>query len=112
MVKQKIRKIIRYKGYDYASAGAYFITINTEDRIFYFGDVVDGEMLLSDIGKIVDQELNKIPNFHKDIELPVYVIMPNHIHMIIVLNDDIFIPPNAQEIKRPTIGKIIHRFKS
>ncbi|MEF9878869.1 MAG: transposase, partial [Clostridia bacterium] len=75
------RKRNRLKSYDYAQAGAYFITICSKNRRCIFGDVVDGEMRLSTVGLIVEREIQT----HLSIEQ--HVIMPNHIHMMIVLRN-------------------------
>jgi len=79
------RRSIRLKGYDYRQPGAYFVTICTQDRACLFGEVVDGEMRLNDAGRMVERwwrELNrKFPHIRTD----VFVVMPNHIHGIIVI---------------------------
>ncbi|WP_245971562.1 transposase [Calidithermus terrae] len=79
------RRSIRLKGYDYAQAGAYFVTICTRDRACLFGEVVDGEMRLNDAGRIARQCWLDIPNHFPHAELDQSVIMPNHVHGIIVL---------------------------
>jgi len=81
------RRSIRLKGYDYSQAGAYFITICCKDRICRFGDVVENEMILNEFGQIAYDEWIKTPQLRKNVELDVFVVMPNHIHGIIVLND-------------------------
>jgi len=82
-VNQRNRHSTRLKGYDYSQAGAYFITICTQNRLHLFGRVVDGEMILNDAGKMVfDQWMGLSQRFHT-IELHECVVMPNHIHGII-----------------------------
>jgi hypothetical protein len=76
---------MRLGGYDYASDGAYFITIVTHDREGLFGSVVDGEMVLNDFGRIVESTWYDLVNHNANIGLDDFVVMPNHIHGIIVI---------------------------
>ncbi|MGQ9925797.1 MAG: transposase [Chloroflexaceae bacterium] len=76
---------IRLKGYDYTQAGAYFVTICTQDRACLFGEVVDGEMRLNDAGQIVQTAWDELPNHYPNVELDEFVVMPNHVHRIIVI---------------------------
>ena len=80
------RRSIRLKGYDYSQAGLYFITICCFNRELLFGDVVNGEMVLNEYGTIACNEWLNTPNIRKNVELDVFVIMPNHLHGIIILN--------------------------
>jgi REP element-mobilizing transposase RayT len=79
------RRSIRLRGYDYSQAGAYFVTICTDQREPLFGEVVDGNMALNPFGGIVDATWNDLPNHFSHVELDAFVIMPNHVHGIIVL---------------------------
>ena len=81
------RKSPRLRGYDYSQSGAYFVTICTQRRQQLFGDVLDGEMILNDYGKIAAACWTAIPDHHTNVELDLYVIMPNHVHGIVVIND-------------------------
>ncbi|WP_294755073.1 transposase [uncultured Ruminococcus sp.] len=115
------RKDIRLGNYDYSRNGAYFVTICTRDREYLFWNNYDiyrvgaafggphGKITLTEYGKIVKDELKKIPSVYPDIVfIPKFVIMPNHIHLIIVLNSfSVSGPPKAA----PTIGSIINKFK-
>jgi len=76
------RKSIRLKGYDYSQAGLYFITICVQDRTCLFGDVVNGEMILNDAGRMVENEWLKLPQRFTIIKLHEFVVMPNHFHSI------------------------------
>lgn len=82
------RRSIRVKGYDYSQAGAYFVTIVTWQREMLFGDIVDGEMKLNRNGKIVQDAWFDLKNHYRHVELGAFVIMPNHVHGIIILVDD------------------------
>lgn len=80
------RRSIRLKGYDYSQAGAYFVTIVTQGRECRFGEVVDGAMQLSESGRIAEDCWRAIPDHFPDVELGAFVVMPNHVHGIIILN--------------------------
>ena len=82
----KNRKSPRWKKWDYSTPGIYFITICTKNREQYFGEVRQGKMILSQIGIIADLMWYEIKNHHKNVELDEYVIMPDHVHGIIVIN--------------------------
>ena len=81
------RRSIRLDGYDYASAGAYFVTICAQDRACVFGDVVDGEMRANACGRIVLDVWAGLASRYANVELDAFVVMPNHVHGIIVLED-------------------------
>ncbi len=85
--QHKNRKTIRLQTWDYRWAGSYFITICTHDREHYFGEVVNGKMQLSQVGVIADILWYEIKNRAKNVELGEFVVMPNHIHGILILND-------------------------
>ncbi len=82
------RRSIRLKEYDYSQAGAYFMTICTQGRECLFGDIINGEMRLNDAGHFIKKCLDDIPVHFAHAELDEYIIMPNHVHGIIVLNPD------------------------
>ena len=81
------RKSIRLKGYDYSQAGLYFITICVNRRgnplWLPFGNIKNGEMMLNDAGRMVENEWWKLPQRFSNIELHEYVAMSNHFHAII-----------------------------
>lgn len=85
--KKHHRRSIRLKGYDYTSPGAYFITVVTYQRECLFGEIVNGEMVLNDYGRVADEFWRAIPEHFHNVELGAFVIMPNHIHGIIVITD-------------------------
>lgn len=95
--------------YDYASTGAYFVTICTHERKCLFGEVVDGEMELNENGKIVKSEWLKTEEIRDNISTDEFVIMPNHVHGIL------FIDEPAERFWQPTsnsIPTIIRSFKA
>lgn len=77
------RRSIRLPSYDYTESGAYFITICTQKREHSLGEIMNGKMKLSIIGKIVSKKWFDIPNHHDHVKLGEFIIMPNHIHGII-----------------------------
>ncbi len=79
------RRSIRLKGYDYTRNGAYFATLVTQDRSFRFGDVADGVMQPNDAGRMVQTVWDELPTFYPGVLIDKFVVMPNHIHGIIVL---------------------------
>ncbi|MFN3614580.1 MAG: transposase [Rubrimonas sp.] len=79
------RRSIRLKGYDYSQPGAYFVTICTQDRACLFGEVVDGVMQLSGPGRMVETVWHELPHFYPGVDIDGFVVMPNHIHGIVVL---------------------------
>ena len=76
------RHAFRAEWHDYNS-GIYFVTICSKDKQHIFGKIKDSIMILSDIGKIVERCILDISNHHTNVELWNYVVMPNHIHMVI-----------------------------
>lgn len=81
------RQSIRLQGYDYAQPGAYFITVVTQDRACLFGEIVNGEMRINEWGEMAQQCCLEIPDHFPQTQLDEYIIMPDHIHGIIIIND-------------------------
>ena len=112
----KKRKQIRLNCYDYSSNGAYFITICTKDRKKILSDIV-GErsalpkelpfIKLTQIGKIVDIAINNIHNHYPCVSVDYYCIMPNHIHMILLIENT----TNGSALRSPTIPTIVNQMK-
>lgn len=82
------RRSVRLKGYDYSSEGAYYVTIVAQGRECLFGEIVDGEMHLSKYGEIIQKWWDEIPVHFLNVELGAFVIMPNHVHGIILIIDN------------------------
>lgn len=81
------RRSIRLKGFDYSKTGAYFVTICIWDRGCLFGDIEDGAMQLNEYGRIVENEWLKTMDVRDNVEMDYYIVMPNHFHGILVIND-------------------------
>ena len=79
----------RLKDFDYSQVGFYFFTICTYNRIKYFGEVKDNKLVISEIGNIVLQCWSDLPIYYSNIQLDYFVIMPNHIHGIIFIKDQV-----------------------
>jgi REP element-mobilizing transposase RayT len=76
----------RLQNYDYSSNWWYFITICTKDRQNYFGEIINWEIILNDIWKIAEKYYLEIPKHFPDVILDYFIIMPNHIHWIIIIS--------------------------
>ncbi|MFI3325044.1 MAG: transposase [Clostridia bacterium] len=107
------RKSIRLKNYDYSQNGAYFITICTHNKECILGEIDNGIMNLSALGQIVVNNIKILSNIYDDIEIDKYVVMPNHIHIIISVCREciVCIPPDKDKTKM-LISKIVQIFKS
>lgn len=121
------RKSYRLKGYDYSQEGLYFLTICCKNRKCLFGKIENGKMILNKLGEAADECWKNIPKHFPNAVLHQYIVMPNHIHGIIELGNNMgsngvgtknFSPlPIKTEFKTPfkspskTIGSIIRGFK-
>ena len=82
------RRSIRLKEYDYSNPGGYFVTICTKNRECLFGDIKEGVIKLTSFGEIVERLWFEIPDHFENIFLDQFVVMPNHIHGIIIIFDE------------------------
>lgn len=114
------RKSSRLRHYDYSQPGAYFITICTRNRACLLGEIIDRKIVLNDAGKIPKQYWLEMPDHFPNVVLGEYIIMPNHMHGIIVLSDNVGARhamhlQQAEQFGNPTrqsIPTIIRSFKS
>ncbi len=116
------RKPNRLKKYDYSDAGWYFVTICTQNRECLFGNVINNKMVLNKFGEIIDKCWTEIPNHINNVELNEYIIMPNHVHGIIVIRNSNQPVGNAymrslqtdhwQYRTKMLLSIIMHEFKS
>lgn len=83
-----IRRSIRLPYHDYASAGVYYVTICTAQRQCILGEIVDDTVMLSTVGCVVDECWQWLAQQYPYIELDEYVVMPNHLHGILVISDN------------------------
>ncbi len=82
------RRSIRLKGYDYSRAGAYFITIRTQKGKCLFGEIIDGQMVLNGAGRAAEKCWDDIPGHFPHVALDAFVVMPNHVHGILIIIDE------------------------
>lgn len=83
------RRSTRLKGYNYAQAGSYFVTLNCHNRYHLLGEIHDGKMNLNQFGMIAYQEWIRTPELRPNIDLGEFIIMPDHIHGIIIIQEDV-----------------------
>lgn len=88
ITKKLLHNSLRLKGFNYSQPGAYFVTICTDERICYFGNIVDGIMISFPISEIVREIWLEIPERFQYVDLDAFVIMPNHFHGIIIINKE------------------------
>ena len=105
--KKHHRRSIRLKGYDYSQSGAYFLTICTHNREPVFGKIANAKMELNIYGRIVSARWHNLPRYHVYIELDAFVVMPNHVHGIVVIRSD-----STELAKRRPISEIVSGFKT
>lgn len=118
------RKKNRLQDFDYSSEGAYFITVCTKDRLNYFWENagVYGTHLstdvrpqinvcLSEFGRTAEKAINNIPVFHENVFVDKYVIMPNHIHLILFMENTYDAAINGRTMCAPTISLIVKQMK-
>jgi putative transposase len=107
---------IRLRGYDYSEPGAYAVTICTWDAAQLFGEVADGEVRLSEYRQVVQDCIEEIPAHSPHATLDTFVIMPNHVHGIIIMEEhDHGEGDHTEEFGRPVSGSlptIVRSFKS
>lgn len=94
------RQSIRFNGYDYSRSGAYFITICTHEREHLFGDIVNETMELNIFGDIALSHWQQLEQHHSTIIMDELVVMPNHLHGIIILESSIDYKKSISEIIR------------
>ena len=107
------RKSNRLINYDYSSAGAYFLTICTKERRNHFWKNVGAsiarpqEVRLSEVGEIVDTAINNISNIYPAVLVEQYVIMPDHIHLLVSISTDEY----GRPMVAPTMSRIVGQLK-
>lgn len=117
----KTRKCNRLQEYDYSNPAWYFVTICTKHNENRFGEIIRGTMRYNPIGNIADECWKNIETLHNHVDLDEYIIMPNHIHGIIIINKSVlgdanFASPNTDasppdDRTKMELCKIIQQFK-
>lgn len=114
MTKHHQRKSPRLPGYDYATEGAYFVTVCTQERRHLFGTVRDGDMHLNPAGEMIASWWRALPEKFPDVVLDCAVVMPNHTHAVIVINrahtpeSTTSLPDALHALKTMTTNAYIH----
>ena len=98
----------RLRGFDYSSANGYFVTIRSSDRRPRFGEVCNGQLLLSPAGSMVVETWRSIPSQFPSVIIDEYIAMPDHFHGVLFLGVD----PDSQFTERPKLGAVIQWFKT
>src|SRR4051794_33458773 len=110
------RRSIRLRDYDYTRNGAYFVTVCTNNRLCLFGEIEDGVVRLSPIGQVADTAWSELPQHTPDLMLDVWVVMPNHLHGILVLPGSIARHSTSTKVPQGpnagSLGAVIGGFKS
>lgn len=96
-----MRKRIRLKNYDYSKYGWYFVTICIQNRRKILGNISKDEIKLSKLGELIDKNIKDIEEIFEDIIIDEYVVMPNHIHLIILINSS----------NKTNLSRIIKKYK-
>lgn len=120
---QKRRRSIRLKGYDYSQPGAYFITVCTRNKECLFGEVINGEVILNEYGQCVEFTWKDLPNHNPNILLDAFIIMPNHVHGIVIIVGAGSEPAQGTGLepsggsgtrpyKKPSLFEIVRQFKT
>jgi REP element-mobilizing transposase RayT len=117
----KKRKLLRLKEFDYSSEGAYFVTIATHQRQHLFGRISGAEFVASAFGNIAQEKWSQIPAHFPHVSLDAFIVMPNHVHGIIVIEQS-HLAVGAQHaaplrrdrpsVKPGSLGAIVRSYKS
>ncbi|MCL2753262.1 MAG: transposase [Defluviitaleaceae bacterium] len=106
------RKSNRIPEYDYSQAGAYFVTICSHNRKHIFGKIAVGAGIarphLSPIGKIIENSINQISEKYPHVSVDCYVIMPNHVHLLLSIHDA---SAGGRAMHAPTVSRAIQQMK-
>lgn len=115
------RRSIRLKGYDYTQPGAYFVTICTQTRACLFGAVADGEMQLNNPAQIAKAAWDELPARFPSVRLDAFIVMPNHVHGIIIVGAQFIAPSDGFGTATidqgainhaPTLGEMVRAYKA
>ena len=105
------RRRIRLPKYDYSQPGYYFVTICTHDRQLLLGQLIGGEMRLSQCGEVVVSQWGKLTDHYPNVSTDAFVVMPNHVHGVIVLTDARADLGSAPTDRHP-LSEVVRSFKA
>ncbi len=107
------RRSIRLKGFDYTREAAYFVTICIQNGTCLFGEIVNGQMRLNDAGRVAQMMWKAIPTHFPHVETDAWVVMPNHVHgIIITVGATHASPPRQSGPPKGSLGAIVGSYKS
>ena len=113
MEEGRFRKPNRLSNFDYSRAGAYFLTICTKDRRCILSQIDEGAaygrlnpVIITEAGFAVERELKRIGDIYDNVHVDSYVIMPNHVHIILMIQDE-----DSQQGTSPTISRVVQQLK-
>ena len=99
------RQSIRLRNYNYSQPGYYFLTICTHQKQCWFGEIKNDRMYLNQIGKIVAEEWLNTPKIRPNFQLDQWVIMPNHLHGIVIINESLNLLGDRNVSEQKTFGE-------
>ncbi len=108
------RQSMRLQDYDYTQSGIYFVTLCTYRYARLFGHIVDGNMQLSELGQLVEQEWQRTAEVRTTVEIDMYVVMPNHLHGLLFMSESQagHGAKSSMTMQANSLGSIIAQFKS
>ena len=114
------RRSVRLRGYDYSTPGAYFITVCTQNRLPLFGEVANGRMEANRLGSVIEDCWAKLPDHYDNVALDAFILMPNHVHGVIIIEDGPTCVgaglkpalPAAVSVRRHGVPEIVRAFKT
>lgn len=115
MAQIKSRKLNRLTGFNYSTSRYYYVTICTYNKTEFFGSIINNKMVLNQYGDIANEAWKDLPNHHKNIQYDEFIVMPNHVHGIIIIKNPMVGAGPAQPSKptQPTnLSTIIGSYKS
>ncbi len=104
----------RLQGWDYGSPGWYFVTICARNHESLFGEIANGQMQLFPAGQVVESECKNIPAHYSNVEVDAFVVMPNHLHAIVVIRGVHQYSPHHQKLlpRSGSLSAIVRSFKA
>ena len=108
------RRSIRLPGYDYQQAGMYFVTICVQEKECLLGEIVDGEIHLSNHGRLAEAGWNWLNNQYPFVSIDLFCVMPNHVHAIIQIHDvgQGKNPGKEKGVQRKSLGRLVGAYKT
>ncbi len=107
------RQAPRLSEHDYSREGAYFVTMGTAGRACVLSEISEAGVTLTRLGRIVERHWTRIPEVAPAVRLDVFVIMPNHVHGVLIFHDEVAVPgDSALRSSKPTLNRVTGQFKS